>query len=60
MFRSRYTFVMIGSHLMTIVGSSLIGYGAESWCVGLGTYLVLAATGERIERAINHAISKPR
>jgi hypothetical protein len=54
MFKSDRTFVMIGSHVVIIVGSLLIGFGAESWCVGLGTYLIIVATSERIEKAITH------
>lgn len=53
-----YNFVMVGSHIATIAGALLIGYGANSWCIAAGVYLSLVCVSERIEMSIRRATTK--
>ena len=57
--RFDHNVVMIGSHIAIIVGSLLIGYGANSWCIAGGVYLSLVCVSERIEIAIKAAKTAP-
>ena len=59
MSRFDHNVVMIGSHIAIIVGSLLIGYGANSWCIAGGVYLSLVCVSERIEIAIKAAKTAP-
>lgn len=48
----------IAGHLLTIIGASLVGYGTESWCVGIGLYILFAINHETVEVSFERFLKK--